>query len=60
MVYAVGALLLSNLGSLPQQLYVSAQFYIDNILSRNNLEAIQAILCYTMYSLRSSRGNCLA
>ncbi|KAI8713851.1 hypothetical protein NCS52_01230900 [Fusarium sp. LHS14.1] len=56
MVYAVGALLLSNSGSLPQQLYVSAQFYIGDILSRNNLEAIQAILCYSMYSLRSSRG----
>ncbi|KAH6957791.1 fungal-specific transcription factor domain-containing protein [Ilyonectria sp. MPI-CAGE-AT-0026] len=56
MIYAVGALLLSNSGSLPEQLYVSAQLYIDDILSRNNLEAIQAILCYTMYSLRSSRG----
>ncbi|KAK2699255.1 hypothetical protein QWA68_001961 [Fusarium oxysporum] len=56
MVYAVGALLVSNSGSLPQQLYASAQFYIGDILSRNNLEAIQAILCYSMYSLRSSRG----
>ncbi|ORY56987.1 fungal-specific transcription factor domain-containing protein, partial [Pseudomassariella vexata] len=68
MVYAVGALLLPNTGSLPQQFYLSAQFYIDSILSRDNLEAIQdldfmahivqlqAILCYAMYSLRSSTG----
>ncbi|KAH7230359.1 fungal-specific transcription factor domain-containing protein [Fusarium solani] len=56
MTYAIGALLLENLGSLSQQLYASAQVYIDNILSRNNLETIQAILSYTMYSLRSSVG----
>ncbi|KAH6974178.1 fungal-specific transcription factor domain-containing protein [Ilyonectria sp. MPI-CAGE-AT-0026] len=56
MVYCVGALLLSNAGPLPRQLYLSAQLYIDHVLSRDNLESIQAILCCAMYSLRSSKG----
>ncbi|KIN08863.1 hypothetical protein OIDMADRAFT_100432 [Oidiodendron maius Zn] len=56
MVYAIGSLLLSNSGSLPQQLYISAQLYINHLLSFDNLEAIQAILCCAMYSLRSPTG----
>ncbi|OBT65299.1 hypothetical protein VE03_04680 [Pseudogymnoascus sp. 23342-1-I1] len=56
MVYAIGALLLPNSGSLPQQLYASAQIYISHVLSLDNLESIQAILCCAMYSLRSPAG----
>lgn len=41
-----------------QQLYSSAQLYPD-VLSHDNLEAIQAILCYAMYSLRSATGPSL-
>ncbi|KFX99698.1 hypothetical protein V497_01539 [Pseudogymnoascus sp. VKM F-4516 (FW-969)] len=56
MVYAIGALLLPNSGSLPQQLYASAQIYIGHVLLLDNLESIQAILCCIMYSLRSPAG----
>ncbi|RKL08437.1 hypothetical protein BFJ71_g1724 [Fusarium oxysporum] len=59
MVYAVGALLVSNSGSLPQQLYASSQFYIGDILSRNNLEAIQAILCYSMKLSGTALRQCI-
>lgn len=31
--------------------------YIDDILAYDNLEAIQAILCCAIYSLRSSTGT---
>ncbi|KAH7379941.1 fungal-specific transcription factor domain-containing protein, partial [Cadophora sp. MPI-SDFR-AT-0126] len=55
-VYAVGALLLPNSEELAQQLYISAQLYIDHIMALDNLESIQAVLCCTMYSLRSSTG----
>ncbi|KND91993.1 hypothetical protein TOPH_03372 [Tolypocladium ophioglossoides CBS 100239] len=41
---------------LSQQLYVSALLYIDEVLSHKNLEAIQAVLCCAMYSLRSPTG----
>lgn len=57
MVYAVGALLLPNSGCSAERLYTSAQMYIDYILPRENLEAIQAILCCAVYSLRSSIGT---
>ncbi|KAF4997118.1 hypothetical protein FDECE_12162 [Fusarium decemcellulare] len=57
MVYAVGALLLPNAGHSPEQLYVSALLYIDDILCHDNLESIQAILCSAAYSLRSSKGT---
>lgn len=42
----------------PQQLYSSAQLYPE-VLSLDNIEAIQAILCYAMYSLRSENGPSL-
>ncbi|KAH6989672.1 fungal-specific transcription factor domain-containing protein [Ilyonectria sp. MPI-CAGE-AT-0026] len=58
MVYAVGALLLPNSQTLAEQLYASAQHYTD-VLSFDNLEAIQAWLCYAMYSLRSRTGPSL-
>ncbi|KPM46480.1 hypothetical protein AK830_g220 [Neonectria ditissima] len=57
MVYAVGALLLPSAGYSSERLYISAQTYIDHILPRDNLEAIQAILCCAVYSLRSSIGT---
>ncbi|CAH0052275.1 unnamed protein product, partial [Clonostachys solani] len=41
-----------------KQHYSAAQLYPD-VLSYNNLEAIQAILCYAMYSLRSPTGPSL-
>ncbi|KAH8696217.1 fungal-specific transcription factor domain-containing protein [Talaromyces proteolyticus] len=58
MVYAVGALLFPNYQSLAEQLYTSAQLYSD-VLSLDNLETIQALLCYAMYSLRSPIGPSL-
>ncbi|KND95293.1 Positive regulator of purine utilization [Tolypocladium ophioglossoides CBS 100239] len=58
MVYAVGALLLPNYQYLAEQLYTSAQLYSD-VLSLDNLETIQALLCYAMYSLRSPIGPSL-
>ncbi|CAM1503165.1 Fc.00g079410.m01.CDS01 [Cosmosporella sp. VM-42] len=57
MVYAVGALILPNSGYSAEQLYISAQMYIDPILTRDNLESIQAIMCCAIYSLRSSLGT---
>ncbi|KAI2695446.1 transcriptional regulator family: Fungal Specific TF [Penicillium roqueforti] len=57
MVYAVGALLLPSLGFSAERLYTSALMYIDDILAYDNLEAIQAILCCAIYSLRSSTGT---
>ena len=39
-----------------QQLYMSAQLYIDHIMALDNLESIQAVLCCAMYSLRSRTG----
>ncbi|RDL31801.1 Uncharacterized protein BP5553_09203 [Venustampulla echinocandica] len=59
MVYAVGSLLLPNLGSLSQQLYMAAQLVSEQILMVDNLISIQAILCYTMFSLRSPMGPSL-
>ncbi|KAH6873806.1 fungal-specific transcription factor domain-containing protein [Thelonectria olida] len=56
MVYSIGALLKANTKSLPQQLYVSALFYLDHALSQKNLQSIQALLCCALYSLRSSIG----
>lgn len=56
-VYAIGALILPNSGQSPERLYISAQMYIDHILPHDNLEAIQAILCCAVYSLRSSVGT---
>ncbi|KAF5624657.1 positive regulator of purine utilization [Fusarium tjaetaba] len=41
-----------------QQLYISAQLYTD-VLSKDNIESIQALLCYAMYSLRSLEGPSL-
>ncbi|KAJ3549266.1 hypothetical protein NM208_g585 [Fusarium decemcellulare] len=58
MVYAVAALLLPNTQSLAEQLYMSAQLYTD-VLSKDNIESIQALLCYAMYSLRSLTGPSL-
>ncbi|KAF5635750.1 positive regulator of purine utilization [Fusarium sp. NRRL 52700] len=58
MVYAVAALLLPNTQSLAGQLYTSAQLYTD-VLSKDNMESIQALLCYAMYSLRSLGGPSL-
>ncbi|KAI8395688.1 hypothetical protein FOFC_21218 [Fusarium oxysporum] len=58
MVYAVAALLLPNTQSLAGQLYISAQLYTD-VLSKDNIESIQALLCYAMYSLRSLEGPSL-
>ncbi|KAH6695013.1 fungal-specific transcription factor domain-containing protein [Plectosphaerella plurivora] len=58
MVYAIGALLLPNSRRLAEQLYASAQLY-PQILSSNNLEGIQGLLCYAMYSLRSQSGPSL-
>ncbi|KAH7131604.1 fungal-specific transcription factor domain-containing protein [Dactylonectria estremocensis] len=58
MVYAVAALLQSNTQSLAEQLYMTAQLYTD-VLSKDNLESIQALLCYAMYSLRSLTGPSL-
>ncbi|KAJ9414044.1 hypothetical protein FOXG_11931 [Fusarium oxysporum f. sp. lycopersici 4287] len=58
MVYAVAALLLPNTQSLAGQLYISAQIYTD-VLSKDNIESIQALLCYAMYSLRSLEGPSL-
>ncbi|EXJ85340.1 hypothetical protein A1O1_05704 [Capronia coronata CBS 617.96] len=58
MVYAIGALLLpSSEEYSAERLYISAQLYVDHILSRDNLEAIQAILCCAVYSVRSSIGT---
>ncbi|SCO76670.1 related to purine utilization positive regulator [Fusarium oxysporum] len=51
MVYAVAALLLPNTQSL-------AGLYTD-VLSKDNIESIQALLCYAMYSLRSLEGPSL-
>ncbi|KAJ6141556.1 hypothetical protein N7470_009946 [Penicillium chermesinum] len=56
MVYAVGAFLLPNSASLAQELYSSARYYMDLVLSLDNLEAIQGILCCCMFSLRSPSG----
>ncbi|KAI7772312.1 hypothetical protein LZL87_007673 [Fusarium oxysporum] len=58
MVYAVAALLIPNTQSLAGQLYISAQLYTD-VLSKDNIESIQALLCYAMYSLRSLEGPSL-
>ncbi|KAH7126515.1 fungal-specific transcription factor domain-containing protein [Dactylonectria estremocensis] len=55
-VYSIGALLKSNTRCLPQQLYVSALLYIDHVLSKKNVEAIQALLCCALFSIRSSMG----
>ncbi|EED12968.1 transcriptional activator protein acu-15, putative [Talaromyces stipitatus ATCC 10500] len=57
MVYAVGALLLPNLGYSAESLYMSALMYIDDILAYDNLEAVQAILCCAIYSVRSPTGT---
>ncbi|KAG9254069.1 fungal-specific transcription factor domain-containing protein [Emericellopsis atlantica] len=57
MVYAVGAVLLPNLGHAAEQLYTSAMLYIDEILCHDNLESIQAVLCCAAYSIRSSKGT---
>ncbi|KAL2416860.1 hypothetical protein ABEF95_008753 [Exophiala dermatitidis] len=57
MVYAVGALLLPNLGYSAERLYMSAQLYVDNVMARDNLESIQAILCCAVYSVWSSIGT---
>ncbi|KAI1022224.1 hypothetical protein LB504_007231 [Fusarium proliferatum] len=58
MVYAVAALLTPSTQSLAGQLYISAQLYAD-VLSKDNIESIQALLCYAMYSLRSLEGPSL-
>ncbi|GES57132.1 related to purine utilization positive regulator [Aspergillus terreus] len=58
MVYAVAALLQSKTQSSAEQFYLSAQLYAD-VLSNDNLESIQALLCYAMYSLRSPTGPSL-
>ncbi|KAF9877052.1 hypothetical protein CkaCkLH20_05318 [Colletotrichum karsti] len=58
MVYATGALLMPNSQALAERLYASALLYSD-VLSRNNLEAIQGLLCHAMYSLRSRSGPSL-
>jgi len=52
------ALLSISNSYLPQQLYSSAQLYPE-VLSVDNVEAIQAILCYAIYSLRSPKGPSL-
>ncbi|KIV78792.1 hypothetical protein PV11_06402 [Exophiala sideris] len=57
MVYAIGALLLPRVGYDPEQLYASAQLFVDEVLKLENLEAIQAYLCYAVYSLRSPAGT---
>ncbi|OJJ94768.1 hypothetical protein ASPACDRAFT_1892172 [Aspergillus aculeatus ATCC 16872] len=57
MVYAVGALLLPQLGFSAERLYTSALMYIDDILIHDNLEAVQAILCCAIYSVRSPTGT---
>ncbi|KAF2489230.1 hypothetical protein BU16DRAFT_531570 [Lophium mytilinum] len=57
MVYAVGALLLPNLGCSAEKLYISAHVYLDHVLFYENLESIQAILCCAVYSVRSSIGT---
>ncbi|RAH87260.1 hypothetical protein BO86DRAFT_414439 [Aspergillus japonicus CBS 114.51] len=57
MVYAVGALLLPHLGFAAERLYTSALMYIDDILIHDNLEAVQAILCCAIYSVRSPTGT---
>ncbi|KAF9879323.1 hypothetical protein CkaCkLH20_02866 [Colletotrichum karsti] len=56
MVYAVGATLLPNMGYAAEQLYASAMLYIDDIISHDNLESIQAVLCCAVYSIRSTKG----
>ncbi|KAJ9611976.1 hypothetical protein H2200_003571 [Cladophialophora chaetospira] len=56
MVYAVGALLLPRSGCSPEGLYTTAQLYLDQVLPLENLEAVQALLCCAMYSLRSPVG----
>ncbi|KAJ5273302.1 hypothetical protein N7478_008427 [Penicillium angulare] len=58
MVYAVGAHIVPGYQHLAEQLYSSAQLYPE-VLFIDNLEAIQAILCYAMYSLRSLKGPSL-
>ncbi|KAI1630290.1 fungal-specific transcription factor domain-containing protein [Exophiala viscosa] len=57
MVYAIGALLLPRVGYDPKQLYASAQLFVDEVLKLENLEVIQAYLCYAVYSLRSPAGT---
>ncbi|RAK78990.1 putative transcriptional activator protein acu-15 [Aspergillus fijiensis CBS 313.89] len=57
MVFAVGALLLPQLGFSAERLYTSALMYIDDILIHDNLEAVQAILCCAIYSVRSPTGT---
>ncbi|KPM38586.1 hypothetical protein AK830_g8001 [Neonectria ditissima] len=51
MIYAVAALLLPNSQTLAEQLYMSAQVYTD-VISRDNLESIQAILKLSGLALR--------
>ncbi|KAJ5240899.1 uncharacterized protein N7469_002490 [Penicillium citrinum] len=58
MVYAIGARIVPGYENLSEQLYSSAQLYPE-VLSVDNVEAIQAILCYAIYSLRSPKGPSL-
>lgn len=40
-----------------KRLYAAAQLYVDDVLQLESLEAIQAYLCYAVYSLRSPAGT---
>ncbi|KAJ5157920.1 uncharacterized protein N7482_009020 [Penicillium canariense] len=55
-VYAIGALLLPHSGYSAERFYVSAELHIGHVLALDNLEAIQAVLCCAMYSIRSPIG----
>ncbi|CAG9961946.1 unnamed protein product, partial [Clonostachys byssicola] len=57
MVAAVGSLTGPLAGStLPEGLYAAGEELYEHVLQLNNLEAIQAMLCCAMYSLRSPIG----
>ncbi|RDW70415.1 hypothetical protein BP5796_08812 [Coleophoma crateriformis] len=58
MVYAVGALVLPHNmhGCTSEGFYASAQLYMDYVIQLDSIESIQALLCCTMYSLRSPVG----
>ncbi|KAK6381560.1 hypothetical protein LTS17_004618 [Exophiala oligosperma] len=47
----------AHLFFLYMRLYAAAQLYVDDVLQLENLEAIQAYLCYAVYSLRSPAGT---
>ncbi|ETN41298.1 uncharacterized protein HMPREF1541_03233 [Cyphellophora europaea CBS 101466] len=57
LVYAVGALIVPALcPSSAESLYAAADLCLDQALTADGVQPIQAILCCAMYSMRSSSG----